>query len=188
MVVGWQGVAGRAEEACVCLPPISDGHHRGKGEASAARHADAGHLHSRTLRCVVVEVACGCATAVHFLGATAYKPHRQCSARICAQVYQRQLSKEGLQALVNNAAGGGAVGSAAEDDAPAGAGGGPNIQSAEDLRDLFTLRSSTLSDVRFWAKVWSGFWAAIFLISHCPRLMLVRHDPHATICYPGAFK
>ena len=49
---------------------------------------------------------------------------------------------------MNNAAGGGAVGSAADDDAPAGAGGGPNIQSAEDLRDLFTLRSSTLSDVR----------------------------------------
>ncbi len=75
------------------------------------------------------------------------------------QVYQRQLSKEGLQALVNNAAGGGAVGSAAEDDAPAGAGGGPNIQSAEDLRDLFTLRSSTLSDVR------SGQSKAIFLVS-----------------------
>ena len=68
------------------------------------------------------------------------------------QVYQRQLSKEGLQALVNNAAGGGAVGVAAEDDAPASTSGGPNIQSAEDLRDLFTLRSSTLSDVRREAK------------------------------------
>ena len=88
-----------------------------------------------------------CRCAYH-IGAAACKPHRQRKARICAQVYQRQLSKEGLQALVNNAAGGGAVGSAAEDEAPAVAAGGPNIQSAEDLRDLFTLRSSTLSDVR----------------------------------------
>ena len=72
--------------------------------------------------------------------------------RLWPQVYQRQLSKEGLQALVNNAAGGGAVGAAAEggggeDGAGGGGGFGPNIQSAEDLRDLFTLRTDTLSDV-----------------------------------------
>ena len=40
------------------------------------------------------------------------------------------------------------MGSATEEDAPAGAGAGLNIQSAEDLRDLFTLRSETRSDVR----------------------------------------
>ena len=46
-----------------------------------------------------------------------------------AQIFQRQLSKEGLQALVN------------ADDA-----GGSNLLSAEDLRDLFTLRPYTASD------------------------------------------
>ena len=47
----------------------------------------------------------------------------------CAQIFQRQLSKEGLQALVN------------ADDA-----GGANLLSSEDLRDLFTLRPYTASD------------------------------------------
>ena len=50
------------------------------------------------------------------------------------QVYQRQLSKEGLQNVVNKSSGGesGAAGTAA--------------MSAEELRDLFTLRRDTLSD------------------------------------------
>lgn len=48
-------------------------------------------------------------------------------------MYQRQLSKEGLQSVVNSAAGGsGACAS--------------NAMSSEDLRDLFTLRSHTRSD------------------------------------------
>ena len=54
------------------------------------------------------------------------------------QVYQRQLSKEGLQSLVNNAS------------AAGGGGGGPDValssMSAEELRDLFTLRADTCSD------------------------------------------
>lgn len=46
------------------------------------------------------------------------------------QVFQRQLSKEGLQAVVNGG------------EAEKGGGG----WSSEDLRDLFTLRSNTASD------------------------------------------
>lgn len=59
-------------------------------------------------------------------------------------MFQRQLSKEGLQSLVNNAAGGGGVGGPAG-DAPEGA---PDVtvMSAEDLRDIFTLRLHTKSD------------------------------------------
>ena len=94
-------------------------------------------------------------------------------------MYQRQLSKEGLQALVNNAAGGGAVGAAADgggDDGAGSGGFGPNIQSAEDLRDLFTLRSNTLSDVR------------LFCFSSLPRPKLTEHlqdsftPPSPTVC------
>ena len=46
------------------------------------------------------------------------------------QVYQRQLSKEGLQNVVNKA-----------DTAS-----NSNLMSSEELRDLFTLRAATLSD------------------------------------------
>ena len=45
------------------------------------------------------------------------------------KVYQRQLSKEGLQNVVNNDAKGGSA-----------------LMSSEELRDLFTLRGCTLSD------------------------------------------
>lgn len=45
------------------------------------------------------------------------------------KVYQRQLSKEGLQNVVNNDAKGGSA-----------------VMSSEELRDLFTLRSATMSD------------------------------------------
>lgn len=44
------------------------------------------------------------------------------------KVFQRQLSKEGLQTVVNNESKGAA------------------LVSSEDLRDLFTLRSETVSD------------------------------------------
>lgn len=44
-------------------------------------------------------------------------------------MYQRQLSKEGLQNVVNSESKGGAA-----------------LMSSEDLRDLFTLRGTTLSD------------------------------------------
>lgn len=47
------------------------------------------------------------------------------------KVYQRQLSKEGLQTVVNSEAGGK---------------GGSALMSSEELRDLFTLRSATASD------------------------------------------
>lgn len=53
------------------------------------------------------------------------------SGTIEEKIYQRQLSKEGLQAVVN-----------ASEDGPAGS----NTISSEDLRDLFTLRPDTLSD------------------------------------------
>ncbi|KAK9808913.1 hypothetical protein WJX72_006358 [[Myrmecia] bisecta] len=49
------------------------------------------------------------------------------------KVYQRQLSKEGLQSVVNKT-----------DEA--GGAGGSNMMSTEELRDLFTLRPDTLSD------------------------------------------
>lgn len=45
------------------------------------------------------------------------------------KVYQRQLSKEGLQNVVNNDSKGGSA-----------------LMSSEELRDLFTLRAQTLSD------------------------------------------
>ena len=45
------------------------------------------------------------------------------------QVYQRQLSKEGLQHVVNSESTGGAA-----------------LMSSEELRDLFTLRDATMSD------------------------------------------
>jgi len=70
-----------------------------------------------------------------------------CAARPCRQVFQRQLSKEGLQTVVNN--------SSKPDDGASGSGGGggadgasigANLMSAEELRDLFTLRQHTLSD------------------------------------------
>jgi hypothetical protein len=55
------------------------------------------------------------------------------------QVFQRQLSKEGLQQVVNNS---GAGGSASGEE------GGINAaaMSSEDLRDLFTLRAHSRSD------------------------------------------
>ncbi len=57
------------------------------------------------------------------------------------QVYQRQLSKEGLQSLVNNAS---------TKKAGGAEGGGSDFalssMSVEELRDLFTLRSETRSD------------------------------------------
>ena len=49
------------------------------------------------------------------------------------QVYQRQLSKEGLQSVVNSAATG-------------TSGASSNAMSTEELRDLFTLRRHTRSD------------------------------------------
>lgn len=48
-------------------------------------------------------------------------------------MYQRQLSKEGLQSVVNSAAAG-------------AAGASSNAMSTEELRDLFTLRRHTRSD------------------------------------------
>ena len=61
-------------------------------------------------------------------------PSAASSSPVALQVYQRQLSKEGLQNVVNKSSGGesGAAGTAA--------------MSAEELRDLFTLRRDTLSD------------------------------------------
>ncbi|KAL6768149.1 RAD54B [Auxenochlorella protothecoides x Auxenochlorella symbiontica] len=50
------------------------------------------------------------------------------------KVYQRQLSKEGLQQVVDTSAGAGA-----------GGGGGGNLMSIEELRDLFTHDAATLS-------------------------------------------
>ncbi len=61
------------------------------------------------------------------------------------QVFQRQLSKEGLQQLVNNSSGAGGGGGG-------GDGGGDATSmsaaamSSEDLRDLFRLRAHTASD------------------------------------------
>jgi hypothetical protein len=72
----------------------------------------------------------------------------QCSMRgsLRRQVFQRQLSKEGLQTVVNNSSkpddGAGGSGGGAADGASIGA----NLMSAEELRDLFTLRQHTLSD------------------------------------------
>ncbi|KAK9916056.1 hypothetical protein WJX75_007902 [Coccomyxa subellipsoidea] len=58
------------------------------------------------------------------------------------KVFQRQLAKEGLQQVVNNTAGSASAGS----DAGDGAGIAAAAMSAEDLRDLFTLRLHTASD------------------------------------------
>lgn len=55
------------------------------------------------------------------------------------QVFQRQLSKEGLQQVVNNSTGKG------EEDAEA-ASISTAAMSTEELRDLFTLRQHTASD------------------------------------------
>ena len=64
---------------------------------------------------------------------------------VCAaQVFQRQLSKEGLQQLVNNSsgAGGGGGGDRGADATSMSAA----AMSSEDLRDLFRLRAHTASD------------------------------------------
>ncbi|CAL8470234.1 g9776 [Coccomyxa elongata] len=58
------------------------------------------------------------------------------------KVFQRQLAKEGLQQVVNNTAAAASAGS----DAGDGAGIAAAAMSAEDLRDLFTLRLHTASD------------------------------------------
>lgn len=54
-------------------------------------------------------------------------------------MFQRQLSKEGLQQVVNSNAGG------AEGD-PAAGGLSAAAMSSDELRDLFTLRTLTMSD------------------------------------------
>ena len=53
-----------------------------------------------------------------------------------AQVYQRQLSKEGLQAVVDGGSNKGGAG---------GGGGGQALMSMDQLRDLFTYDPQTLS-------------------------------------------
>lgn len=71
--------------------------------------------------------------------------HKNSNRRWCLcafQVFQRQLAKEGLQQVVNNTAGSASAGS----DAGDGAGIAAAAMSAEDLRDLFTLRLHTASD------------------------------------------
>ena len=66
-----------------------------------------------------------------------WPPWTDCSnAGASSQVYQRQLSKEGLQSLVNSTSDAGAVSS----NMPV------NSMSSEELRNLFSLRASTLSD------------------------------------------
>jgi hypothetical protein len=60
------------------------------------------------------------------------------------QVFQRQISKEGLQALVSSK-GGGSSGAAAGGAGGSGGGGKQNLLSAEELRELFTLHSNTVS-------------------------------------------
>ena len=54
------------------------------------------------------------------------------------QVFQRQLSKEGLQQVVNS--------NAASVEGGAGGGLSAAAMSSDELRDLFTLRTLTLSD------------------------------------------
>ena len=54
------------------------------------------------------------------------------------QVFQRQLSKEGLQQVVNS--------NAASAEGDQGGGLSASAMSSDELRDLFTLRTLTLSD------------------------------------------
>lgn len=67
------------------------------------------------------------------------------------KVFQRQISKEGLQQVVDAAAtathGPGAAGGGGASGSSCGGGGGSsNLLSAEELRELFTLRPDTASD------------------------------------------
>ncbi len=62
---------------------------------------------------------------------------RDCSG-CWMQVFQRQLSKEGLQQVVNS--------NAASAEGEAGGGLSASAMSSDELRDLFTLRTLTLSD------------------------------------------
>ena len=73
------------------------------------------------------------------------KKHMLLTCIACGcQVFQRQLAKEGLQQVVNNT--GAATSASAGSDAGDGAGIAAAAMSAEDLRDLFTLRLHTASD------------------------------------------
>ena len=63
-----------------------------------------------------------------------------------AQVFQRQLSKEGLQTVVNNSGKAGDTGGSGGGGGGADSGLAANLMSAEELRDLFSLRQLTLSD------------------------------------------
>lgn len=63
--------------------------------------------------------------------------HMDFPVTIHLQVYQRQLSKEGLQSVVN---------SSTSDAGTVAADMPVNSMSSEELRNLFTLRSDTLSD------------------------------------------
>lgn len=54
------------------------------------------------------------------------------------QVFQRQLAKEGLQQVVSN--------NAASADGDQGGGLSAAAMSSDELRDLFTLRTQTMSD------------------------------------------
>ena len=67
------------------------------------------------------------------------------------KVFQRQLSKEGLQQVVDG--GGGDAGGVSGAAGGGGAGGGSSLLSADELRELFTLvieeRSVTTEDVIF---------------------------------------
>ena len=67
------------------------------------------------------------------------------SGALDEKIFQRQCSKEGLKCVVDGAGGEGGGGTGGDDEA------GPDAQnaallSAEELRDLFTLRSDTASD------------------------------------------
>ena len=73
-----------------------------------------------------------CSLAIGACGAVLL-PRLPWQAHLCVQVYQRQLSKEGLQSVVNSAATG-------------SGGASSNAMSTEELRDLFTLRRHTRSD------------------------------------------
>lgn len=73
-------------------------------------------------------------------------------------MYQRQLSKEGLQSLVNSTSDAGAVSS----NMPV------NSMSSEDLRNLFSLRAGTLSDT--YDSVCCRF---DLMHSHFPRFTLL---------------
>ncbi|KAK9834193.1 hypothetical protein WJX81_007238 [Elliptochloris bilobata] len=62
------------------------------------------------------------------------------------KVFQRQLSKEGLQTVVNNSGKAGDASGSGGGAAAESAGMSANLMSAEELRDLFSLRQHTLSD------------------------------------------